>query len=517
MTVTFSDNPIVYHLITDRFTPPSDQRDTEWGTFHGGRLSGITMKLREGWFSQLGVNAILISAPYEQIHGWVPGADALFKHYAYHGYYALDFTVVDPRFGTEDDLRELVSTAHGMGIRVVLDIVLNHPGYPDFESLDKFGIAVHRPGWQQATPANYHEFMDDTSPAFQQWWGPDWIRSYLAGHPPFGTDELTMGVHNLPDFRTECEAPVALPTFLKRKQNTRAKELPAASVRDYLVTWLTQWVRDLGIDGFRCDSARHVELDAWLALKTTASQRLREYKAAHPCDKIDDAPFWMLGEAWGHGINRSDYFDFGFDCMLNFQFQHHLAQARHLDQLFDMYARRLAGQAGCGALSYVSSHDTELFDRSRLMHAATALMLAPGGVLIFYGDETGRLPGPPCPPDPSQATRSDMNWDTMDTAVLAHWRKLGQFRLRHPAIAKGAHRKIGDAPYAFARIDAASGDRVVVALDVPRGAMLDVAAIFQEGEVLTDAYSGWRGQVRDGRIQLQSEGTVLLELDKQPV
>ena len=110
-----------------------------------------------------------------------------------------------------------------------------------------------------------------------------------------------------------------------------------------------------------------------------------------------------------------------------------------------------------------------------------------------------------------------MNWDTMDTAVLAHWRKLGQFRLRHPAIAKGAHRKIGDAPYAFARIDAASGDRVVVALDVPGGAVLDVATIFHEGEVLTDAYSGWRGQVRDGRIQLQSAGTVLLELDKQPV
>lgn len=64
-------------------------------------------------------------------------------------------------------------------------------------------------------------------------------------------------------------------------------------------------------------------------------------------------------------------------------------------------------------------------------------MLTPGAVQVFYGDETGR-PFGPTGSDPHQGTRSDMNWAAMErgevSAILAHWRKLGQFRERHPAI-----------------------------------------------------------------------------------
>src|SRR5689334_16637066 len=90
----FADNPIVYFVITDRFAngnPANDhsygrQREAnpqdDVGTFHGGDLKGLTEKLREGWFKELGVNAIWITAPYEQIHGWVIGGNKAFKHYA---------------------------------------------------------------------------------------------------------------------------------------------------------------------------------------------------------------------------------------------------------------------------------------------------------------------------------------------------------------------------------------------------------------------------------------------------
>lgn len=103
----FAANPVIYHLLTDRFYNTNPSRTappgrpafgTDTGLFHGGNFAGVTARLRDGWFSRLGVNALLISPPYEQIYGWVPGGAGSFRHHAYHGYYALDFTVVEPRY-----------------------------------------------------------------------------------------------------------------------------------------------------------------------------------------------------------------------------------------------------------------------------------------------------------------------------------------------------------------------------------------------------------------------------------
>src|SRR6185369_1341635 len=145
------------------------------------------------------------------------------------------------------------------------------------------------------------------------------------------------------------------------------------------------------------------------------------------------------------------------------------------EALFAGYAKLLAGRPGFSTMSYISSHDTELFDRQRLAEAGTALMLAPGAVQIFYGDESARPPGPVPSSDPQQATRSDMNWGSVDQPLLAHWRKLGSFRARHVALARGAHHMLAEAPYAFSRIDAATDDRVVVALDATGAVEVPVA------------------------------------------
>lgn len=161
-------------------------------------------------------------------------------------------------------------------------------------------------------------------------------------------------------------------------------------------------------------------------------------------------------------------------------------------------------------MSYISSHDTELYPRDHLIDAGTALLLAPGGVQIFYGDESARPPGPSTPGDPQQATRSDMNWAHPDAAVLAHWQKLGQFRLRHVALARGVHHKLSDAPYAFSRIYGA--DRVV-AVPRARGAItIPVAGVFKDGEMVRDAYSGSNARVTGGEVSLIAKGTVLLEV-----
>jgi alpha-amylase len=536
---SFADNPIVYFVVTDRFLDGNPVNNNSYGrtrepkpeddigTFHGGDLAGLTRKIEEGWFRHLGVNGLWITAPYEQIRGWVVGGNREFKHYAYHGYYALDFTLLDKNMGTDDELRALVKAAHAQGIRMIFDVVMNHPGYGDIRSLAEFiGPKTERKhgmlwsGYENATLRDYHSYIDYNDPAWLRWWGPDWIRSGLRGYQEGGRDDLTMQLAYLPDFKTEQTKSVGLPPFLKNKADTRAKELPDATVRDYLVGWLTQWVREFGIDGFRADTVKHVEPESWAALKKAGVVALAEWKAKNPQQKIDDAPFWMTGEYWGMGIERVKLYDAGFDNLINFDFQDNAERVlakgggldvAALDRLYADYAKALARPATHNVLSYLSSHDTKLFNRARLIDGGSVLLLAPGGVQIYYGDETARPNGPFTSGDRQQATRSFMNWDKIDADLLEHWRKLGQFRARHVALARGAHAKLADAPYTFSRVS--SEDRAVVALGVAAPTAISVAGVFADGERLRDAYSGAVATVAAGKVQLvpHARGVVLLE------
>lgn len=529
---TFADNPIVYFVITDRFLDgdPSNNssygrepdRKKEIGTWHGGDLAGLTKKLKEGWFRELGVNAIWITAPVEQIHGWVVGGNKEFEHYAYHGYFALDYTLLDKNIGTEQQLREFVAEAHAQKIRVLFDVVMNHPGYGDLKTLSEYKVGVVWEGWEKAGLQNYHSYIDYNSPKWANWWSTDWVRAGLRTYTEGSRgDDLTMQLAFLPDFRTEQAKPVELAPILKNKPDTRAKPIPGATVRDYLVTWHAQWVRDFGIDGFRADTVKHVEPESWIALKKAGTEALAAWKKDNPAGRIDDAPFWMTGEDWGHGISRTKRFDGGFDNMINFDFQERVQGAvgrtldtAQLDKLYAEYAKTLAAPATHNVLSYLSSHDTRLFDRDRLVDAGSALLLAPGGVQIYYGDESARPPGPFTPGDKQQATRSDMNWASPDASVLEHWRRLGTFRSRHVALARGVHTKLADGPYTFSRV--AGDDKVVVALGAGGATRLKVGGTFADGTVLREAYTGASVKVEGGEVAVtpHARGVALLEVAK---
>jgi len=344
------------------------------------------------------------------------------------------------------------------------------------------------------------------------------VRAGLRGYKEGGRDDLTMQLAFLPDFKTEQTTPVGLPPILKNKPDTRAKELDKATVRDYLVAWLTQWVRDFGIDGFRCDTVKHVEPESWIALKKAGVDALAAWKSANPAKKVDDAPFWMTGEDWGHGIARTKRFDTGFDNMINFDFQSRAENAigkslnvATLDKLYDEYAKVFSAPNAHNVLSYLSSHDTSLYERARSIDAGSVLLLAPGGVQIFYGDESARPAGPFTPGDKQQATRSDMNWSSLDAATLEHWSKLGQFRSRHVALARGAHAKLAEVPYTFSRVTA--NDKVVIALGAGAGAKITVAGVFADGTALRDAYTGASVKVENGGVAVtpHARGVVLLE------
>ena len=459
-------NATVYFVLTDRFEngdPSNDQsygrhKDgmEEIGTFHGGDLRGLPRKL--DYLQQLGVNALWISAPFEQIHGWVGGGTkGDFPHYAYHGYYTQDWTTLDANMGSEADLRALIDGAHQRGIRILFDVVMNHTGYATLADMQEYQFgALYLSGdelkktlgnrwtdWKPTVGQSWHSFNDyinfSDKTAWEKWWGKAWIRTDIGDYDNPGFDDLTMSLAFLPDLKTESTIPSGLPVFYQYKADTRAKAIEGYTPRDYLTHWLSQWVRDYGVDGFRVDTAKHVELPAWQQLKTQASAALVEWKKANPDKALDDKPFWMTGEAWGHGVMQSDYYRHGFDAMINFDYQEQAAKAADCLSGMDLTWQQMAEKLqGFNVLSYLSSHDTRLF-REGGDKAAELLLLAPGAVQIFYGDESLR-PFGPTGSDPLQGTRSDMNWQDISGKLadnVAHWQRLGQFRARHPAIGAG--------------------------------------------------------------------------------
>ena len=235
------DNANVYFLLTDRFKngntandhsygrtldkdgKPLDGWDTNPGTFHGGDFAGVTQSIEEGYFDNLGVNAIWISAPYEQTHGYCDSGKG-FAHYSYHGYYVLDYTETDANFGTKEEFKTLVDTAHEHGIRVIMDIVMNHTGYNTVADMEQFGFGTLLDGaldfkykLTDVGEVNDHIDYKTSEEDWGKWWSNDWIRSGLPGYTEGAGGDLTMSLSGLPDFRTEQTKKVTIPPILETK------------------------------------------------------------------------------------------------------------------------------------------------------------------------------------------------------------------------------------------------------------------------------------------------------------
>jgi len=114
-----------------------------------------------------------------------------------------------------------------------------------------------------------------------------------------------------------------------------------------------------------------------------------------------------------------------------------------------------------------------------------------------------------------------MNWDELDSVpkiqqTLAHWRKLGQFRNKHPAVGAGKHKRLGKKPYVFSRTYTKDDykDKVVIGLDLPKGKKsLWVKGFFGDGTALYDTYSETEVMVKNGKVVLENDNDIaLLEL-----
>lgn len=509
----------LYFLLTDRFNNGDTSNDVNFDRtkqagklrgFEGGDIKGITQKVKEGYFTDLGINAIWLTPVVEQIHGATDEGTGV--SYGFHGYWAKDWTKIDPNYGTKEDLHELVTEAHSRGIRIVLDAVINHTG----------PVTEKDPVWPE-----------------------DWVRTDVQCS--YDNYEHTVSctlVKNLPDIRTESNENVELPPQLVEKWKAEGryeqevKELdeffertghPRAP-RFYIMKWLTDYITEFGVDGYRCDTVKHTEAYVWEEFKKECDYAFAEFKKNNPEKIMDDNNFYLVGEVYNYGISGGKMFDYGdkkvnyyddmFSAQINFEFKWN-AKENGYEDLFKRYSGILNNELkGFGVLNYLSSHDDGgPFDpkREKPFETANKLLLSPGTSQVYYGDESARslvIEG-----TQGDATlRSFMNWDAVKSdnktkEVLEHWQKLGKFRERHPAIGAGAHQMITQEPYLFYRsyYQGDFKDLVVIGLDLNKGEKtIDVSKIFENDTRLKDAYSGETATVENGKITINSDFNIVL-------
>jgi len=511
----------VYFLLTDRFYNGDKSNDLNFNRnktpgklrgFEGGDIIGIIKKIDEGYFEKLGINAIWFTPIVEQIHDGVDEGTGL--SYGFHGYWARDWTALDPNFGTKEDLSNLVKKAHEKGIRIVLDGVINHTG----------PVTKEDPVWPS-----------------------DWVRTgVVCDYKSFENTTMCTLVDNLPDVRTESTQNVELPPFLIekwKKEGRYEKEIASLdeffkrtnyprSPKYYIIKWLTDYILEFGIDGYRADTVKHTEEAVWADFKKECDYAFETWKKQHPQEVLDQNPFYTIAEVYGYGISggqdydfgdrKVNYFQNGFNSMINFEFKWNARQSDY-ETLFSKYSNHLNNELkGYSVLNYMSSHDDgQPFDGNRVkgFEAGTKLLLSPGMSQVYYGDESNRslvIEGA----QGDATLRSNMNWNDIqnnpDTQrMLWHWQKLGQFRRNHPAVGAGVHSKIDGEHYVFSRIFANGSftDKVVIGLDLPEGKKeLPVNTVFENGTKLRDCFSDQETEVVDGKVIIDSEfGIVLLE------
>lgn len=506
----------MYFLLTDRFANGDKTNDITLGRrkataklrgFEGGDIRGIIQKIDEGYFDKLGINAIWFTPVVEQIHDATDEGTG--NTYGFHGYWAKDWTALDPNFGKEKDLAELVDKAHQHGIRVVLDGVINHTG----------PVTENDPAWPE-----------------------EWVRTEpQCRYSDFETNTACTLVKNLPDVRTESNDEVQIPEALARKwkkegrYNQEMESLQAFFTRTgypkapkyYIIKWLTDYIRKYGIDGYRADTVKHVGPDVWAEFSKQCDIAFADWKAAHPDKVLDDNGFFTVAEVYNYGIStknlfdigdrKIDYFENGFDALINFEAKYDATQP--YDEVFKRYSNTMKVMPGKTVLNYLASHDDgSPYDKKRekTYEAAVRLLLLPGISQVYYGDETARpldIPG-----TVGDATlRSFMNWGDLakpeTKALLAHWQKLGTFRRNHPAVGAGEHKMVAEKPYMFSRTYQKEDyrDVVLIGLDLPKGAKkIDVYKTFADGIKVRDAYSGKTALVENQSITFDSPYSIIL-------
>ena len=573
------DNVNAYFVLTDRFYNGDTTNDHSYfrqnglsgdenvATFHGGDLAGLTQKL--DYFDKLGVNAIWITAPYEQAHGWVSGKGQKFPHYAFHGYYTLDWSSMDQNMGTVEELRTFVNACHSKGIRVIMDIVMNHVGYNNTQDMVTFkhGYTEHTDGWLEKAlnpdTGKTEWYANDTVKWDKSYWNDSWFGPWIRSFGYATGSEYGGSCGGLPDVKTELTSSVGIaPVHNKKWNSVDTAEYKASyynpsvadtdwlsingdyrtdmnvAPADYQVAWLSAWVREVGIDGFRCDTAKHVEPFRWGQLKDACTAALEAWRNDSTKSKLYngvdtgaadwDESFWMTGECFGWtaiGGSGGEYYGTGkFDSMINFSYNgsqgggtssSYPSSSDWNTYLSINTAKKDDDNNGNlnNVLTYLSSHDTKLCRPSDAIEQGTMFTLLPGGIQIYYGDESSRPQAYLGCGDTDMMTRGDMNWDEIEgskKAQVAHWGKVGNFRKYNPAVGAG----VGSGTKRTYS-GAAGENKVAIGID---GTSVDVSGLFADGTTVYNWYDGTSAKVSGGKVTFAggTTSTPILVSEKNP-
>ncbi|WP_254434191.1 glycoside hydrolase family 13 protein [Halobacillus sp. Marseille-Q1614] len=372
---------IIYQVFVDRFrdgeesnntsTDPSLPEDERLKGWMGGDLQGVIEKL--DYIESLGVNTLWVSPIYEGPYS--------------HGYHATDFMNVDPRFGSNELMKELVDRAHERNMKVVYDLVPNHV-------------------------SNKHDFFQDAVEKGESSQYYDWF-TFLKWPDQY---ETFYDVKELPELNND---------------NPETREYMLETVVPF-------WMDEIGVDGFRLDYAKGPSYSFWVDFRHAVKQNDPDAfifgevwdsleKITSYTGKLDGAiDFETQTAIYEAMINGGSMNDFGAS----------------LDRIFSTYHDEFI------PATFLDSHDVPRFiyeaegNTNTLKNAASLQFTLPGAPIIYYGDEVGlSQSGDHNLVDEwkDRYYREMMPWDQdeQDLDVKAHYQKLIEVRKENKALTEG--------------------------------------------------------------------------------
>ncbi|HMG41707.1 MAG TPA: alpha-amylase family glycosyl hydrolase [Acidimicrobiales bacterium] len=516
---------------------PSDK-----GYYHGGDIEGLRRKL--SYLERLGVTTIWV-APIFENNPVQEDSTNLYGHSSgYHGYWILDFLQVDPHLGTNADFARLVDDAHDRGIKVFMDIVTNHTA----DVIELLGNA----GYRDKTTFPYRDAagqpFDDSALAFE-------------GQPDYSFPQVDTGsfpyTPTLPAGMEDAKNPAWLndPLLYHNRGNsnfvgesslygdffglddlwTERREVVEGMVDIY-----SHWIEEFGVDGFRIDTTKHVDMEFWRVFGPEIVEVARERG-------IED--FFAFGEVFDQQFGPPFLSEFSttepLQGTIDFAFQlaarGFASQSAGTDDLAAFFAQddyytdadsnaqsqpTFLGNHDMGRIGHFlqrvdqpGASDAELLARSQLAHAL--MFFSRGQPVVYYGDEQG-FTGDGGDKDAREdmfanavpvyedndligtdETTSDDNFDR-DHPLYEAIRRYSRLHDEHSALQNGAQiqRYSSDGPgiYAFSRIDRDKRREFVVALNNSESAATAHVPTYSRAgaryDLLSDSSGRGRGGVR---------------------
>ncbi|MCW5836852.1 MAG: hypothetical protein KIS78_30940 [Labilithrix sp.] len=473
---------VIYFVFVDRFFNGNTALDAGCrvsgvsgaiADYQGGDWAGVTQKINDDYFNDLGVNTLWITVPFDNpaVAGRGVGGDDKF-YSGYHGYWPKLDTPNDPTslshescFGSFDDLKTLVSSAHAKGLKVLFDFAMVH---------------VH-----------------SSSQVYQQ--HNDWFWPNSKNGSP---DCVCGGQHCQWEADAErCWFTDYLPHW--NYTNAAARSWAVANA----VAWITKTedASGMGVDGFRADAIKHVDI-SWL------TELRAKIKTDVTANQTPPQRFYMVGETYDFGnrdllkkyvdpatkldgqfdfplrsyivestlmrtrsmsdlaafMDTNDYFYGASAVMSTFIGNHDLPRVIHLAANNRLWGDNQAADGKDRAWQNQPGAVGELEAFERTANGFAILFTNRGAPLVYYGDEIG-LPGAGDPDN-----RRFMQWTGLNsnqTFLRDRIKKLADIRSKHPALRRGTRQTLNADNDTWTYVRATTGDTVYVAVnrsDSPR-------------------------------------------------